>query len=210
MDFNFDTSPSQNEGNNNNQNPSNNDGFLNMDFQSPPEQSQQKATLDDMLNMNFQPLTDQSQPKNDVMLNMGNNFDNNFIPSASNQVDVEEQKRIADRQKELEERKEKINKKIEKENELREEIIKKAAEYMVEFEEKRQENIAKKRKELEEKKSNENKGPENNADSWGRVNSNIDLKDSEYKGSKDVQRMREAMMNRTTDSNSEPLQKFFG
>ena len=44
----------------------------------------------------------------------------------------------------------------------------------------------------------------------GRVNSNIDLKDSEYKGSQDVQRMREAMMNRTKDSNSEPLEKFFG
>ena len=83
---------------------------------------------------------------------------------------------------------------------------------MVEFEEKRQENIAKRRKELEEKNSetNTNKNPENNADSWGRINSNIDLKDSDYKRSKDVQRMREAMMNRTNDPNSEPLQKFFG
>ena len=83
---------------------------------------------------------------------------------------------------------------------------------MVEFEEKRQEDIAKRRKELEEKNSekNINQSGGNNADSWGRVNSNIDLKDSEYKGSKDVQRMREAMMNRTNDPNSEPLQKFFG
>ena len=38
----------------------------------------------------------------------------------------------------------------------------------------------------------------------------FDLKDSEYKGSKDVQRMREAMMNRKNDPNSEPLQNFFG
>ena len=216
MDFNFETSPSQNEGNNNDPfgtsepNSSNNNGFLNMDFQSPPEQSQQKTTLDDMLNMNFQPNPEQSQPKNDMLLNMDLDKKNNFdLPP---KIDDEEQKRIADRKKEAEERKEKINQKIKKENELREEIIKKAREYMVEFEEKRQERIAMKRKELEEKNSqtNQNKGGESNADSWGRINSNIDLKDSEYKGSKDVQRMREAMMNRTNDPNSEPIKNFFG
>jgi hypothetical protein len=216
MDFNFETSPSQNEGNNNDPfgtsepNSSNNNGFLNMDFQSPPEQSQQKTTLDDMLNMNFEPLPEQSQPKNDMVLNMGLDKKNNFdLPP---KIDDEEQKRIADRKKEAEERKEKINQKIKKENELRQEIIKKAREYMVEFEEKRQERIAMKRKELEEKNSqtNQNKGGESNADSWGRINSNIDLKDSEYKGSKDVQRMREAMMSRTNDPNSKPLEHFFG
>ena len=216
MDFNFETSPSQKEGNNNDPfgtsepNSSNNNGFLNMDFQSPPEQSQQKTTLDDMLNMNFEPLPEQSQPKNDMVLNMGLDKKNNFdLPP---KIDDEEQKRIADRKKEAEERKEKINQKIKKENELRQEIIKKAREYMVEFEEKRQERIAMKRKELEEKNSqtNQNKGGESNADSWGRINSNIDLKDSEYKGSKDVQRMREAMMNRTNDPNSEPIKNFFG
>ena len=218
MDFNFETSPSQNEGNNNDPfgisepNSSNNNGFLNMDFQSPPEQSQQKTTLDDMLNMNFQPPSEQSQPKNDIFLNMDLDKKNNFDSSNFPKVDDEEQKRIADRKKEAEERKEKINQKIKKENELREEIIKKAREYMVEFEEKRQENIAKRRKELEQKNSekNININSDNNADSWGRVNSNIDLKDSEYKGSKDVQRMREAMMNRTNDPNSEPIKNFFG
>ena len=50
----------------------------------------------------------------------------------------------------------------------------------------------------------------NNSDSWQKINSNIDLKDSEYKGSKDVQRMREAMMSRTNDPNSKPLEHFFG
>ena len=83
---------------------------------------------------------------------------------------------------------------------------------MLEFEQKRQEEIAKRRKALEEKNNNtnQNTSSQSNADSWGRINSNIDLKDSEYKGSKDVQRMREAMMNRTNDPNSEPLNKFFG
>ena len=77
----------------------------------------------------------------------------------------------------------------------------------------RQEEIEKKRKELEQKELNVNK--ENNdtkgtSDSWSKVSGNIDLKDSEYKGSKDVQRMREAMLHRQNDPNSQPLEKFFG
>ena len=212
MDFDFNTSPAQNEGDNNEQKNTNNDGFLNMDFQSPPEQSQQKSTtLEDMLNMNFQPSSEQLDSKNDVMLNMDLNMNSN-IQNPSKEVDIEEQKRLEERKEEANERKAKINEKIKKEEELRNEIIKKAREYMVEFEEKRQENIAKKRKELEEKNSESNKniGEGNNADSWGRINSNIDLKDSEYKGSKDVQRMREAMINRKNDPNSEPIKNFFG
>ena len=198
MDFNFDTSPAQNDGKDD-------------DFQK--DESQPKTqTLDDMLNMNFQPLNDQppSQEKNDMMLNMDFNMGSN-INTNSNAVDDEEQKRIADRKKEADERKEKINQKIQKEEELRREIRKKAAEYMVEFEQTRQENIQKRRKELEEKNSetNKNVGGGSNADSWGRINSNIELKDSEYKGYREVHRMREAMMNRSNDTNSEPLQKFF-
>lgn len=223
MDFDFNTSPNQNEGNNNDDqfgfseppketNPSNNDGFQNLDFQSNPEQSQPKTTLDDMLNMNFQPLKEEdSNQKNDINLNMDFNMNSNK-DTFSHGIDEEEQKRIDDRKKEADERREKINQKMQKEMELRNEIIKKASEYLVEFEAKRQEEIAKRRKANEEKNSEVNKNIEggNNAESWGRINSNIDLKDSEYKGSKDVQRMREAMMNRTNDPNSEPLQKFFG
>ena len=209
MDFNFDTG---NEESNNNT--------------SKPSGEQKFTNLDDMLNMDFQPLSDQNQNQNenepktknqneplnmDFMMNNMNNM-NDINSSSSPKIDEEEQKRISDRQKEADERRQKINEKIKKEEELRNEIRKKASEYMVEFEEKRQEDIAKRRKELEEKNSekNINQSGGNNADSWGRVNSNIDLKDSEYKGSKDVQRMREAMMNRTNDPNSEPLQKFFG
>ena len=220
MDFDF--GDSQKEENNNNptnfSQPAsepkleNNDGFLNMDFQTNPEQSQQKSTtLDDMLNMNFSPPSEKPKMENDGLLNMDLNMNQNSDLN-SKLVDDEEQKRIDDRKKEAEERREKINQKIKKEEELRSEIIKKAQEYMVEFEQKRQENIAKRRKELEEKNSevNKNAGGGSNADSWGKINSNIDLKDSEYKGSKDVQRMREAMMNRTKDPNSETLQNFFG
>ena len=214
MDFDFGTSDPQKEENNPNEintsqpQQQNNDGFFNMDFQTNPSESQPKTTLDDMLNMNFQPNSEQSQPKTEPFQNMYLNNNMNFNP----QVDDEEQKRIEAREKEAMERREKINQKIQKEEELRSQILKKASEYMLEFEQNRQELIAKRRKALEEKNNNINqdKGPQNNADSWGRVNSNIDLKDSEYKGSKDVQRMREAMLNRTNDTNSEPMKNFFG
>ena len=213
MDFDFGTSEPPKE-NSNNQNETsqpaqqNNDGFFNMDFQSNPSESQPKSNLDDMLNMNFQPMEDNSIPKNDNFQNMNMNINMNINP----QVDEEEQKRLEAREQEAQARQEKINAKIQKEEQLRSEIIKKANEYMLEFEEKRQEEIAKRRKALEEQNNNinQNKPDRNNADSWGRVNSNIDLKDSEYKGSKDVQRMREAMMNRTKDPNSEPIKNFFG
>ena len=212
MDFNFETSEPQKDENNDNQintskpTQQNNDGFFNMDFNSNPSESQPKSTLDDMLNMNFQPSEEKSNPQNNIYQNMDMNMNINT------KIDDEEQKRIEAREKEEQERRERINAKIEKEQEIRSEILKKASEYLLEFEQKRQEEIAKRRKALEEKNSNINLNKEggNNADSWGRINSNIDLKDSEYKGSKDVQRMREAMINRTNDPNSQPLNNFFG
>ena len=209
MDFDFGTSePAKEEHNDNEINTSeppqqNNDGFMNMDFLTNPPQSQQpQTTLDNIMDMNFQP-SPQSQ-------NTGMNLNN--LNNLNTKVDEEEIKRNEAREKEAQERRERINQKIQKEEELRSQILKKASEYMIEFEAQRQENIAKRRKALEEKNNNINQNKEggSNADSWGRINSNIDLKDSEYKGSQDVQRMREAMMNRTNDTNSEPLQKFFG
>ena len=209
MDFDFGTSePAKEEHNDNEINTSeppqqNNDGFMNMDFLTNPPQSQQpQTTLDNIMDMNFQP-SPQSQ-------NTGMNLNN--LNNLNTKVDEEEIKRNEAREKEAQERRERINQKIQKEEELRNQILKKASEYMREFEAQRQENIAKRRKALEEKNNNINQNKEggSNADSWGRINSNIDLKDSEYKGSQDVQRMREAMMNRTNDTNSEPLQKFFG
>ena len=134
------------------------------------------------------------------------NLNSNVIPGFQNtNMDEEEQKRILEREKEAELRKERINKKIKEEEEKRNEIRIKAAEYMAEFNQKRQEEIEKRKKLLEEK--TENKNSENNQDTWSNVKNNIDLKDSEYKGSKDVQRMREAMLN---NPNSQPMQNIFG
>ena len=169
-----------------------------------------------MLDFNdFQPMEEPSNPgQNQAESNQldMNNMNDMFMNSNNPKIDEEEQKRIADRQKEADERKEKINQKIQKEAELRLEITKKAAEYLAEFETQRQEQIAKRRKELEEKEANPNKGDNTNGtfDSWSKVSGNIDLKDSDYKGSKDVQRMREAMMHRQEDPNSEPMKNFFG
>ena len=139
-------------------------------------------------------------------------MNNIFINQNNLQGDEEEQKRISERQKEAEERLEKINKKIEQEEKMRNDIRQKAAEYLAEFEAKRQELIAKKRKELEEKELNRNKdnNPQGNSETWSKVSGNIDLRESDYKGTKDVQRMREAMMNRQQDPNSEPIKNFFG
>ena len=202
MDFNFDTSPTDEAQNNN-----------------PPQQQggSNPTNLDQMLNMDFQPFTENNEENQNNNQNSNQGFNMNFLSNNANpsspKIDDEEQKRIMDRQKEAEERRQKINEKIQKEEQLRNEIRKKASEYLLEFEQNRQENIAKRRKALEEKNSqtNNNTGGEiNNADSWQKINSNIDLKDSEYKGSKDVQRMREAMMSRTNDPNSKPLEHFFG
>ena len=164
-----------------------------------------------MLDFNdFQPIEDSSNqnPLQQEINEQDINGMNNILQRINNpNIDEEEQKRILDRQKEAEERKAKINKKIKEEEESRMEIRKKAAEYLIEFEQKRQEEIAKKRKILEENEKIGNSTGGGSGDSWSKVKDNIDLKDSEYKGTKDVQRMREAMMN---NPNSQPLQNFFG
>ena len=80
-------------------------------------------------------------------------------------------------------------------------------EYLLEFEEKRKEEIIKKRQLLLENEKNGNKNEGGSGDTWSKVKENIDLKDSEYKGSKDVQRMKEAMMN---NPSSQPMQNIFG
>ena len=148
-----------------------------------------------MLDFNsFEPQTLDSNQ--DMNINLG--FQNTNI-------DEEEQKRILAREKEAEERKEKINQKIKQEEEKRNEIRIKAAEYMAEFSQKRQEEIEKRRKILEQKEQNKNEN--SSGDAWSNVKNNIDLKDSEYKGTKDVQRMREAMMN---NPNAQPMQNIFG
>ena len=168
-----------------------------IDFNDFEPMGESSNPISDQIDLNIQ----DKEPINDMFTNLNNP-----------KIDEEEQKRIKDRQKEEDERKARINKKMQEEEEARIQIRKKAAEYLTEFEIRRQEEIAKKRKQLEVKELNPNKENNSNgtSDSWSKVSGNIDLKNSEYKGTKDVQRMREAMINRQNDPNSEPLQKFFG
>ena len=173
------------------------------DFQPIEDNPSQNNNLNPPQNENNNFGMDQM---NNMFLNLDNQNENKFNP-LNQQIDDEEQKRILAREKEAQERKEKRNKKILEEEEKRNEIRKKAAEYLVEFEEKRREEIAKKRKILEE---NEKKGISStggSGDAWDKVKGNIDLKDSEYKGSKDVQRMRDAMLN---NPSTQPLKTIFG
>ena len=164
----------------------------------------------------FKPVGDSTNTdNNNIELNTNNSnpLDFNTMsdmlnkqPENISSIDTEEQDRIAKRKKEAEERQAKINKKIQEEQLQRQEIQKKALEYLQEFEATRQENIAKRKKELEEN-STKNNNQEEKGDSWTKVYDNVDLKDSEYKGTKDVQRMREAMMNKP---NNEPMKTIFG
>lgn len=160
----------------------------------------------------FQPFPEvQSEPPKSGFSNLDDMMNQNF--NTNQKIDSEEQKRVEDRQREADERRAKITKKMEEEERLRQEIRKKASEYLLEFETQRQEAIAKRRQELEKgiaQKNNQNSEGQGTADTWGKVTGNIDLKDSEYKGSKDVSRMKEAMMNRNNDPNAQPLQNFFG
>ena len=166
----------------------------------------------------FQPAGDSTNTaNNNVESNTNNSNPLDFntmtdflsIPNSTeikaSSIDNEEQERIAARQKEADERQAKINKKIQEEQIKREEIHKKALEFLQEFETTRQENIAKRKNELEENSKNNNQNEK--GDSWAKVYDNVDLKDSEYKGTKDVQRMREAMMN---NPNNEPMKTIFG
>ena len=165
----------------------------------------------------FKPVGDSTNTDNNNNIELNTNNSNpldfntmsdmlNKQPENISSIDTEEQDRIAKRKKEAEERQAKINKKIQEEELQRQEIQKKALEYLQEFENTRQENIAKRKKELEEN-STKNNNQEEKGDSWTKVYDNVDLKDSEYKGTKDVQRMREAMMNKP---NNEPMKTIFG
>ena len=65
----------------------------------------------------------------------------------------------------------------------------------------------------EEWKSQKNKeqSGENSVNTWEKVTSNIDTKEGDYKGSKNVSRMKEIIMNKKNDNLDVPEAKtFFG
>lgn len=117
--------------------------------------------------------------------------------------DDEEQARLAQRQAEEAERRKLITSKMELELKIKNENREKASAYMREYESKRAEEVAKRKQLnvqneksfLEEKKMIK----EGKKNAWECVVDNITIKDSEYKGSKDVSRMKGVILNRKND-----------
>ena len=143
---------------------------------------------------------------NNNMFDLNSNFNNNNN-NFNNELSQEEIKRQEQREEELKERQKKIREKQELEMKLKNENRKNASEFLNEFFNQRQKRIQNnlelnKQKENNEKNEKEliKKG-DPNVNVWERVCKNIDLKDSDYKGSKDVTRMREVIINRKNDFN---------
>jgi hypothetical protein len=134
-----------------------------------------------------------------------NNAQNNFMNmyNMNNEIDEEEQKRINQRQEEANERRKKIEEKINYELKKKEELREKAVKYLNDFMNERAENIDLKKKENKKKEeeflNNKKLLKEGKLNSWEVVTEQIAMKDSEYKGSKEVQRMREVIINRKND-----------
>jgi hypothetical protein len=125
----------------------------------------------------------------------------------TNVLDEEEQKRIEEREKEQIERRKKIEEKIQFELKKKEELRQKAIEFLNDFSNKRLEEIEKRKNEniKKEKELLENKKllKEGKLNPWESITENIAMKDSEYKGNKDVKRMREVIINRKNDVKEE-------
>ena len=140
---------------------------------------------------------------NDLGANQGQNEAQ--LGAQINVVDDAELKRQEERQKEANERNERIQEKINREMELRNEIRTKAGEYMSEFNSQRQKKIQenhefllKKDEEFNNRKQND--CGETKGNTWEKVISNIDTKEGDYKGTKDVNRMKEIIINKTNDN----------
>lgn len=143
----------------------------------------------------------ESKPQGDFENNNMMMMDN--FGSPSDQIDEEEAKRIAAREEEERERRQKIEEKINFELKKKEETRNEACEYMKKYELERQEKISKK-KELN--KANEadflnNKSliKEGKKNAWEIVTDNICIRESDYKGSNDVSRMRNVILARKND-----------
>ena len=167
--------------------------------------------------MSFPDLTNQEDPfqsveeQNSSEVNPQGAFspfeDNQNIQTANNiiepQLDEEEIKRQEQRMAEENERRQKIAAKQEKEMKMKNERREEAMKFINEFEQKRQEEITK-RKQINIKNEEDNlanrklikegkKNPQEN------VVENITVKESEYKGTKDVSRMRNVILARKND-----------
>ena len=120
------------------------------------------------------------------------------------QVDEAEIQRQNDRMKEENERRQKIEEKMSLELQKKNELKEKAVEFINDFEKKRQEEIeVRKKVNLQNEQDNLNNRKlmkEGKKNPWEIVSDNISMKESEYKGTKDVSRMRAVIVSRKNDN----------
>ena len=149
-----------------------------------------------------------------------NNFNNDFFAQPAQIVytdkssqlgnydwsspqDPEEQKRLDQRANEERERREKLTERIKSELESKQENRKKAIEWIQKWEEQRQNNLNNKRNfnnaNEEEFLKNREQSKKGNINPWDKVIDHIQLKESEHKGSRDITRMKNVILQRKVD-----------
>ena len=176
--------------------------------------------------MSFPDLTNQEDPFQAVEQQSNNeiNPQGDFSPFQDNQnmqtanviepqVDEEEIKRQEQRMAEENERRQKIAAKQEMEMKMKNERREEAMKFINEFEQKRQEEITKRKqiniKNEEDNLANRKLIKEGKKNPWENVVENITVKESEYKGSKDVSRMRNVILAHKNDKLNDNQINFF-
>lgn len=136
---------------------------------------------------------------------IGEGISNNFMGGMEwgHSLDPEEQKRQEDRRAEDDERRRRLNTKIEKELEDKKNKRREALEYLQRWEDQRSNNINKKK---EFNKSNEGEylrqreeEKAGHINPWDKVIQNIQLKEGEHKGVRDITRMKAVILQRKND-----------
>ena len=162
----------------------------------------------DFLNNGEQVNNDNNVNNNDPFQAPNNDVNNNQFPQVVQppveQIDEAEIQRQQDRIKEENERRQKIEEKMSLEIQKKNELKEKAMQFINDFEEKRRNAIELRKKENvkneEDFLNNKKLEKEGKKNPWEIVTDNITLKESEYKGTKDISRMRNVIVSRKNDS----------
>ena len=175
--------------------------------QETVEPSQSEGGFD-FLNNGEQVNNDNNVNNNDPFQAPNNDVNNNQFPQVVQppveQIDEAEIQRQQDRIKEENERRQKIEEKMSLEIQKKNELKEKAMQFINGFEEKRRNAIELRKKENvkneEDFLNNKKLEKEGKKNPWEIVTDNITLKESEYKGTKDISRMRNVIVSRKNDS----------
>ena len=175
--------------------------------QETVEPSQSEGGFD-FLNNGEQVNNDYNVNNNDPFQAPNNDVNNNQFPQVVQppveQIDEAEIQRQQDRIKEENERRQKIEEKMSLEIQKKNELKEKAMQFINDFEEKRRNAIELRKKENvkneEDFMNNKKLEKEGKKNPWEIVTDNITLKESEYKGTKDISRMRNVIVSRKNDS----------